>query len=127
MTIACWPMAVTMATRAVGSSLRISLRAARPSISGIVMSMSTASGGCAGVRGRRLGFDERGPADASGTLVLVHGLGSSRHIWDLVAPELASKYRVLALDQRGHGESDEPDTGYDFPSIVADLAEFLDA
>src|SRR5262249_37351402 len=44
MTIACWPMAVTMATRAAGSSFLISFSAARPSISGMVMSMSTASG-----------------------------------------------------------------------------------
>jgi pimeloyl-ACP methyl ester carboxylesterase len=61
------------------------------------------------------------------TLVLVHGLGSSGHIWDLVAPLLAPRYAVVALDQRGHGESEQPDTGYDFPSIVADLAHFLDA
>ena len=61
------------------------------------------------------------------TLVLVHGLGSSCHIWDLVAPILADRYHVLALDQRGHGESDQPDDGYDFPTIVADLAGFLDA
>ena len=44
MTIACWPMAVTIATRAVGSIFLISLSAARPSISGMVMSISTASG-----------------------------------------------------------------------------------
>jgi pimeloyl-ACP methyl ester carboxylesterase len=61
------------------------------------------------------------------TLVLVHGLGSSCHIWDLVAPLLAPHYAVVALDQRGHGESQQPETGYDFPSIVADLAHFLDA
>ncbi|HEY3061080.1 MAG TPA: alpha/beta hydrolase, partial [Chloroflexota bacterium] len=65
-------------------------------------------------------------AGAHGTFVLVHGLGSSRHIWDLVAPTLATRFRVLALDQRGHGESDKPDDGYDFPSIVADLFGFLE-
>jgi len=35
--------------------------------------------------------------------------------------------RVVALDQRGHGESDQPDGGYDFASVVADLATFVDA
>jgi pimeloyl-ACP methyl ester carboxylesterase len=68
-----------------------------------------------------------GAGTAAGVVMLVHGLGSSRHIWDLVAPLLAARYRVLALDQRGHGESDQPDTGYDFPSIVADLDAFLSA
>jgi pimeloyl-ACP methyl ester carboxylesterase len=59
---------------------------------------------------------------------LVHGLGSTSHIWDFVAPRLAeTSLRVVALDQRGHGESDQPDTGYDFPSIVADLTGFVDA
>jgi pimeloyl-ACP methyl ester carboxylesterase len=80
------------------------------------------------VRGVRLHYQEWGPADAQTGVVLVHGLGSSCHIWDLVAPRLAERsLRVLALDQRGHGESDQPDTGYDFASVVDDLAGFLDA
>ena len=34
---------------------------------------------------------------------------------------------MVALDQRGHGESEQPDSGYDFTSIVADLAGFVEA
>jgi pimeloyl-ACP methyl ester carboxylesterase len=80
------------------------------------------------VRGLRLHFEQWGPADTSSSIVLVHGLGSSCHIWDLVAPILADRsLRVVALDQRGHGESDQPDDGYDFRTIVGDLAGFLDA
>jgi pimeloyl-ACP methyl ester carboxylesterase len=78
------------------------------------------------VRGLRLAYSDFSSAEAVGTIVLVHGLGSSRHIWDLVAPLLAQRCRVIALDQRGHGESDKPDDGYDFPSIVGDLLGFLD-
>jgi pimeloyl-ACP methyl ester carboxylesterase len=75
-----------------------------------------------------LGYQEWGASDGRACIVLVHGLSSGRHIWDLVAPQLAAAgYRVLALDQRGHGESDQPETGYDFSSIVADLLGFLDA
>ena len=80
--------------------------------------------------GLRLHFQEWGSDDGPRptTVVLVHGLGSTSHIWDLVGPQLAERsLRVLALDQRGHGESGQPDTGYDFPTIVADLAGFLDA
>jgi pimeloyl-ACP methyl ester carboxylesterase len=65
-------------------------------------------------------------ATAQPTIVLVHGLGSSSHIWDLVAPLLATNYRVLALDQRGHGQTEQPDSGYDFATITTDLAHFLD-
>jgi len=83
------------------------------------------------VRGLRLHYQEWSPTSptraARGTFVLVHGLGSSCHIWDLLAPRLAEDYRVLALDQRGHGEGDQPDTGYDFASVVADLDSFLAA
>ncbi len=54
-------------------------------------------------------------------ILLLHGLASAAHIWDLVAPLLAEHgYLVVALDQRGHGESDKPESGYDFASIVQD-------
>ncbi|HLZ29619.1 MAG TPA: alpha/beta hydrolase [Chloroflexota bacterium] len=84
--------------------------------------------GVVDVRGLRLQYQAWGDAHTAGTVVLVHGVGSSSHIWDLTGPPLAdqSALRVVALDQRGHGESDQPSTGYDFPSIVADLAGFLD-
>ncbi len=60
-------------------------------------------------------------------LVFLHGLASQAHMFDRVAPRLADSYRVLALDQRGHGLSAKPDTGYDFATVSADLAAFLDA
>lgn len=58
-------------------------------------------------------------------LVLVHGLASTSHIWDLVAPLLTEEFRVIALDQRGHGESAKPDGGYDFQTIATDLHRFI--
>lgn len=58
-------------------------------------------------------------------LVLLHGLASQAHIWDLVAPQLSDSFRVIALDQRGHGLTDKPDTGYDFTSITHDLDQIL--
>jgi pimeloyl-ACP methyl ester carboxylesterase len=61
-------------------------------------------------------WSSEGPA-----VVLVHGLSSNSHIWDAVAPRLTSRFRVVALDQRGHGRSDKPEEGYDFDTIVADL------
>src|SRR5438067_5561437 len=61
-------------------------------------------------------------------ILLIHGLASAARIWDFVAPLLAGHgYVVTALDQRGHGESDKPDTGYDFATIIADDAAALKA
>lgn len=59
-------------------------------------------------------------------LILLHGLSSQAHIFDRVAPLLADSFRVLVLDQRGHGDSAKPDDGYDFANIAQDLAAFLD-
>jgi pimeloyl-ACP methyl ester carboxylesterase len=54
-------------------------------------------------------------------ILLIHGLASAANIWDLTAPFLARRgFRVVALDQRGHGESDKPDHGYSFAEILAD-------
>src|SRR5205823_3459649 len=54
-------------------------------------------------------------------ILLLHGLASATHIWNFVAPLLAEHgYTVTALDQRGHGGSDKPNTGYDFATIIAD-------
>jgi pimeloyl-ACP methyl ester carboxylesterase len=65
------------------------------------------------------------PGDAP-PIVLLHGLASNARWWVLVGPMLARGRRVVALDQRGHGESDAPDAGYDFASVVGDLAAFVD-
>jgi pimeloyl-ACP methyl ester carboxylesterase len=42
-------------------------------------------------------------------LVLLHGGGSNAHWWDHLAPALAQDFHVVALDFRGHGDSDYPD------------------
>lgn len=60
-------------------------------------------------------------------LVLLHGLASQAHIWDLVAPHLTDSFRVVAIDQRGHGLSDKPDSGYDWATIASDLDAILNA
>jgi pimeloyl-ACP methyl ester carboxylesterase len=60
-------------------------------------------------------------------VVLLHGLASNCRIWDLVAPILSRQLWTLALDQRGHGRSFKPDTGYDFATVVSDLDGFMSA
>ena len=57
--------------------------------------------------------------------VLLHGLASTCRIWDLVAPLLAKDFSVIAVDQRGHGDSGKSDHGYDFASVGQDVAALL--
>ena len=60
-------------------------------------------------------------------LVLIHGLASSMYIWDYVAPVLAARFSVIAYDQRGHGQSDKPDGGYDLDTMFRDLEALISA
>lgn len=76
---------------------------------------------------RGLKFHYRDWGGKGTPVVLLHGLASQSHIFDLVAPLLARNARVVALDQRGHGESSKPDAGYDFENVVADLLAFFAA
>ncbi len=76
-----------------------------------------------GLRG--LSFHYREYGEAGRPIVLLHGVASNSRIWITTAPLLAGRFRVYALDQRGHGESDKPDGGYEFDSVVADLDAFI--
>lgn len=59
-------------------------------------------------------------------VLLLHGLASSRRFWDLVVPDLAG-LPVVALDQRGHGDSERPDGPYDGETVTRDALTALDA
>lgn len=80
---------------------------------------STPEGRFADLRGLR--FHVRDWGGTGQPILLLHGLASNCRIWDFVAPLLAARFRVAALDQRGHGLSDKPDVGYDFDTVVADV------
>lgn len=79
------------------------------------------------VRGLPLHYLNWGDAGPT-PLVFVHGLSNSAAGWGRVAPHVAGDYHVVALDQRGHGDSAwAPAEAYDTDSYVADLEEFVDA
>jgi pimeloyl-ACP methyl ester carboxylesterase len=60
--------------------------------------------------------------------LLVHGLSSNARTWDGVARVLAvAGHRVTAVNQRGHGQSEKPDDGYDFATVTADLNRLIAA
>jgi 3-oxoadipate enol-lactonase len=64
-----------------------------------------------------------------GTLLLfVHGFGNDAHVWDWCAPAFAPHYRVVAIDQRGHGQSDrDPEGRYDHETMARDLHAALES
>jgi pimeloyl-ACP methyl ester carboxylesterase len=61
-------------------------------------------------------------------IVLMPGLTANAHVFDgLVAAGLSPRFRVLALDLRGRGLSDKPETGYSIATHAADVIGLLDA
>ncbi|MEW5938434.1 MAG: alpha/beta hydrolase [Chloroflexota bacterium] len=60
-------------------------------------------------------------------LLFLTGMGCSAYIFGGLAPRFTHSFRVLALDRRGHGDSDYPETGYDSDTLTEDLRRFLDA
>ena len=79
-----------------------------------------------GADGNRLVASEMGTADRS--VLLLHGGGQTRHAWSRTARRLAEAgWRAIALDQRGHGDSEWPPEGsYGFPDFAADAAIVAD-
>ncbi len=79
------------------------------------------------VRGLRLHYLDWGNEDKP-PMLLVHGLQDCARSWDFVAVAMASRYHVLALDHRGHGDSAWTSDGtYKLADYVGELAEFIEA
>jgi len=80
-----------------------------------------------GANGITLTADDWGTLDDPPVLLL-HGGGQTRHAWRATAPTLASGgWRVVALDLRGHGDSDWPDAdGYEIDHFASDLLSVID-
>jgi pimeloyl-ACP methyl ester carboxylesterase len=74
-----------------------------------------------GVRLRCLDYGGDGPP-----AVLHHATGFHAWMWAPIAAVLTRRYRVLALDARGHGDSDKPSSGYWWEGFVGDLISFVE-
>ena len=77
------------------------------------------------VNGVRLRYLDWGTAEKP-PMICLHGHTGEAHIWDEFAEEMSAHYHVLAVDQRGHGQSQWADTGYARDRFVEDLAAFAD-
>lgn len=58
-------------------------------------------------------------------LVLLHGITLRSDVWAPQFHQLTDRYRVIALDLRGHGTSVAGTDGYGIPRLAADLASVL--
>ncbi len=60
------------------------------------------------------------------TILCVHGITANCRCWDVMADALSPTHRVLAMDLRGRGLSDRPDTGYSIAHHINDIRAILD-
>src|SRR5687767_3906093 len=73
------------------------------------------------VNGLRIHYVDWGSAEKP-PLVLIHGLDRVARTFDHVAPHFTSRFRVIAIDMRGHGDSDwDPQARYVVEDHVTDL------
>jgi non-heme chloroperoxidase len=95
---------------------------AQPQLTGdFVMATLTTSDGT------KLFYKDWGPKDAQ-PVMFHHGWPLSADDWDnQMLFFLSQGYRVIAHDRRGHGRSDQTDTGNDMDTYAADVAEIAQA
>jgi pimeloyl-ACP methyl ester carboxylesterase len=75
------------------------------------------------INGVKLNVLEQGSGPL--TLVFLHYFGGSALEWQAVVGQLASDYRCVAVDLRGHGDSDAPETGYSVEDMADDVAALV--
>ena len=65
--------------------------------------------------------------DGKPSMLFLHGGSAHAHWWDFVAPAFVDHFHALALDQRGHGDSEWADEwAYGSRHYVSDLDQVID-
>jgi 3-oxoadipate enol-lactonase len=72
----------------------------------------------------RIYWDEQGQG---APILLIMGLGWPSYLWHRTRPVLSARYRTVALDNRGVGQSDVPPGPYPIALMASDAATVLDA
>src|SRR5579864_3098790 len=75
-------------------------------------------------QGAKIYWDEQGQGEA---VLLIMGLAYPSQMWHRTRPLMASRYRTLAFDNRGIGQSDVPPGPYPIALMASDAAAVLDA
>ena len=75
------------------------------------------------LHGDRVAYRDDGDGEV---LLLIHGMAGSSDSWRSVLPQLSKKFRVIAPDLLGHGESAKPRSDYSLGAFAVWLRDFLD-
>ncbi|MEQ8763453.1 MAG: alpha/beta hydrolase [Planctomycetota bacterium] len=77
--------------------------------------------------GLRIAWAESAAETPGSPLVLLHGYSDSWFSFSRLLDRLSPGRRAIAVDLRGHGRSDRPETGYSMPDLAQDVARLLTA
>lgn len=75
------------------------------------------------LHGDRVAYRDEGDGDV---LLLIHGMAGSSDTWRSVIPQLSKRFRVIAPDLLGHGESAKPRGDYSLGAFAVWLRDLLD-
>lgn len=78
------------------------------------------------LNGITLAYDDEGAKD-SRSLMLIHGISMSRRYFHKQLEPLSARHRVIAVDLRGHGESEKVESGHTVPQYARDVNQFIEA
>jgi pimeloyl-ACP methyl ester carboxylesterase len=84
------------------------------------------------IHGERIAVRDSGPAPLADdarpaeAILLIHGMAGSSQTWRAIMPQLAKKYRVVAPDLLGHGQSSKPRSDYSLGAFAVGLRDLLD-
>lgn len=76
------------------------------------------------INGTSIYYDDLG---AGPPVIFHHGYTSSRDVWEDVVPRLQDRYRCIAMDCRGAGDSGRPEGGYNLAQYAADIIALADS
>lgn len=75
--------------------------------------------------GTRIHVTQQGSGNLA--IVFLHYYGGSSRTWDKIAEKLSDRYRIVATDHRGWGDSDAPPDGYRIADLADDAQGVIDA
>jgi non-heme chloroperoxidase len=70
--------------------------------------------------GITLAYDDQGSGDGQ-SIVLIHGISMSRRYFHRQLEPLSTRHRVIAVDLRGHGDSEKVESGHTVPQYARDV------
>ncbi|MDG1989664.1 MAG: alpha/beta hydrolase [Dehalococcoidia bacterium] len=68
-----------------------------------------------------MSYIDTGSVSSNNEILLIHGWCSNKYHWKPQIDHFSNKYRVVALDLRGHGLSTAPESGYSFQQFAEDI------